>query len=241
MKGLFLTSAVILALSGKAFHFPVYQKSDSCVGMPAKGWTPLWKCRCKASWKWEKSDTEGQGEGELKKAVLHGKKEWEGGNFASPSFLLTYQCNSSSLLLLLKGKVFLTDIARHRNWVLCSGVTPDHQSTAVTPGNCFPEPEMCTQILSLARSVGDTRTLFSTGSEGPYKDTGLCCEESSLFSALLFFSASTMKGSSERGGRVSTNLTDWRLKSVMAKHPNQWDQWVLVTLEQFIFPWITAL
>lgn len=38
MKGLFAKSAVILALSGKAFHFPIYQKSDSCVRMPAKRW-----------------------------------------------------------------------------------------------------------------------------------------------------------------------------------------------------------
>lgn len=30
--------SVILAQSGKAFHFPVYQKSGSCVRMPAKGW-----------------------------------------------------------------------------------------------------------------------------------------------------------------------------------------------------------
>lgn len=76
MKG-FAKSAVILALSGKAFHFPVYQKSGSCVGMTAKGWMDSLVEMWVQSIMTVGPDTQGQGEGELKKAVLHGKKRNE--------------------------------------------------------------------------------------------------------------------------------------------------------------------
>lgn len=195
MKRLFAKSAVILALSGKAFHFPVCQKSDSYVGMPAKGWTgslmEMWVQSIVTV-----GTVRHPRPGWAKKSCAAWKEGMRRGNFASPSFLLSHQCNSLSPLLLLKGKVLLSDMVRLMSWVLCSGVTLDQQSTTVTLGNCFPKPEMCTQKLSLARSVGGTRTpFFSTGSGGPCKDTGLHGKESLLFSALA------MKRSSEKGGR----------------------------------------
>lgn len=149
---------------------------------------------------WVRSTTTlGSAQGRVGRRAKDSWATWEearkGESFASSLFLFSYGNNSSSTLVLFKGKVLLSWAhckTLCRNQVPSSGITPHRQSAAVTPSNCFPELNVCSEVvhvLQRARAAGDTRTRFSTGSGGPCKDTRVgtrifpsaCCKESSFY------------------------------------------------------------